>query len=99
MHTSLYLIDDKLELRISGELSALSAPSLRDLFDPVVAVHPREVTVDLSGLTLIDSSGVAAIVSLYRRLHEHGCDLRLVGVHDQPSRIFHLLHLDQVFSP
>ena len=98
MKTSLSLTDDMLELHISGELSALSAPLLRDVLEQVVSVHPREVTVNLSELSLIDSSGVAAIVSLYKRLAKFGSRMHLVGVHDQPSRIFRLLHLDHVFS-
>jgi anti-sigma B factor antagonist len=98
MGASLSMADDRIEIRITGELSALSAPALRALLDHVVAVHPPEVTVNLSELALIDSSGVAAIVSLYKRLHDVGGEMQVIGVHDQPSRIFRLLGLDRVFA-
>ena len=62
--------------------------------------HPRVLTTSANAArSATDSSGVAAIVSLYKRLRDLGCDMHLVGVHDQPSRIFHLLQLDQVFAP
>ena len=47
-------------LRIVGELDAVTTPDLRPFVDALVAErHPR-VVVDVSGLRLIDSSGVGA---------------------------------------
>jgi anti-sigma B factor antagonist len=54
------------------------------------------VVVDLSFLRVIDSSGVGAIVSLYKRVRATGGDVRVVGLRDQPLAIFQLLRLDRV---
>ena len=85
-------------LRISGELDALSAPELRPLLDELVETNRRDVTVDLSGLRLIDSSGVGALVSLYKRIRANSGAVRFVGVTAQPLVIFQLLRLDSVFG-
>jgi anti-sigma B factor antagonist len=85
-------------LRVSGELDALSAPDLRPLFDELVEGARRDITVDLSDLRLVDSSGVGALVSLYKRIRARGGEVRFVGVTAQPLVIFKLLRLDLVFG-
>ena len=56
----------------------------------------KRVTVDLSALRLIDSSGVGAIVSLYKRVRAQGGKVGVTGLRDQPLAIFKLLRLDKV---
>ncbi|HEX6274068.1 MAG TPA: STAS domain-containing protein [Polyangiaceae bacterium] len=85
-------------LRIRGELDALSAPELRPVLDKLVEERHPDVTVDLSDLRLIDSSGVGALVSLYKRVRATGGAVRFVGVRSQPLVIFKLLRLDIVFG-
>ena len=85
-------------LRVRGELDALSAPALRPLLDELVETDRRDITVDLSGLRLIDSSGVGALVSLYKRIRANGGAVRFAGVTAQPLVIFQLLRLDSVFG-
>jgi len=89
---------DRTRLTVQGELDALTATELRPALDELVAECPRQVTVDLSGLRLIDSSGVGALVSLYKRVRANGGDVSFVGVTDQPLVVFKLLRLDVVFS-
>ena len=85
-------------LRISGSLDALSTPELRPTIDALVAEKRPKITVDLSDLRLIDSSGVGAIVSLYKRMRALGGKVEVVGLKDQPMAIFRLLRLDRIFT-
>jgi anti-sigma B factor antagonist len=85
-------------LYIRGELDALSAADLRPLLDKVVEDHPPRVVVDLSELRLIDSSGIGALVSLYKRVRAAGGSVSFTGVTSQPLVIFKLLRLDVVFE-
>jgi len=85
-------------LQIRGELDALSAGELRPLLDRVVEDGRRDVTVDLSELRLIDSSGIGALVSLYKRVRGVGGTVKFTGVTAQPLVIFKLLRLDVVFE-
>ncbi len=85
-------------LRIEGSLDALSTPELRDTVDALVREKARLVTLDLSAMRLIDSSGVGVIVALYKRLRAEGGDLKVTGLRDQPLAIFKLLKLDRVFG-
>lgn len=89
---------DKTTLEVRGELDALTASDLRPTLDAMVAERPRHVTIDLSGLRLIDSSGVGVLVWLYKHVRANGGEVRFVGVQDQPLVIFKLLRLDVVFD-
>lgn len=85
-------------LAITGSLDVLTAPELMPTIDQLVAEKRARVTVDLSGLDIIDSSGVAALVALYKRLRAVGGQVTVTGARDQPLAIFKLLRMDKVFS-
>jgi anti-sigma B factor antagonist len=89
---------DETTVRIGGTLDALSTPEIRPAIDQIVADERKLVVVELSGLELIDSSGVAIIVSLYKRVRAGGGQVNVVGARDQPLAIFKLLRMDRVFS-
>jgi anti-sigma B factor antagonist len=84
-------------LAIDGTLDAVTAPELRTVVDQLVEERRKAVTLDLSSLRLIDSSGVGVIVSLFKRMRAQGGQVKIVGLRDQPRQIFRLLRLDRVF--
>lgn len=90
--------DGESRLRIDGSLDALTVRELRPILDEVVAGNFRHVTVDIEHLTMIDSSGVGAIVSLYKRLKAEGGKVVVVGAREQPLAVLKLLKLDRVFG-
>ncbi|MBE7451213.1 MAG: STAS domain-containing protein [Kofleriaceae bacterium] len=90
--------DDVSTLRIAGTLDVNTAPQLAPVIDKLVDDRRSRVVVDLSGLDLIDSSGVAALVALYKRSRVHGGQVTVTGARDQPLAIFKLLRMDRVFS-
>src|SRR5690349_16410187 len=85
-------------LRLRGVLDAMTVPEFRPTMDRIASGPWIEIEVDVSGLDLIDSSGVAVIVSLFKRLRARGGQLGVSGLTKQPRRIFELLHLDRVLQ-
>ena len=83
---------------IRGEFDAKTAPEVRDKLDEIVDAKPKRVIVDLSGLRLIDSTGVGGIVSLFKRTRANGGAFEVVGIQGQPRQIFQVLRLDRVFG-
>ena len=65
-------------------------------FKAITANPQRSVQLDLEGVGFIDSSGLAALVSLYRRCREAGFNLRIVHVQDAVRLIFEITQLAQV---
>jgi anti-sigma B factor antagonist len=91
-------LDSELRLKIEGALDALTARDVRPIFDQVVAEKPKRVAIDLESLTLIDSSGVGAIVSLFKRVKADGGQVVVVHAQDQPLAVLKLLKLDRIFG-
>jgi len=89
---------DETIIRIEGVLDAVTTPDIRPEIDSLVAQKRRDITVDVSSLRLIDSSGVGVIVSLFKRSKAYGGIVRVSGLKDQPLTIFRLLRLDKVFK-
>jgi anti-sigma B factor antagonist len=77
-------------------LDAVSIPDVRPTIDTLIAERHLRIVVDLSRLRLIDSSGVGALVFLYKKAKEYGGVVTVQGVRDQPLSIFKLLRLDRV---
>ncbi|MBA3817285.1 MAG: STAS domain-containing protein [Deltaproteobacteria bacterium] len=85
-------------LTIRGSLDINTAPALAEEIDRIIAAKPGKVLVDLGPLDLIDSSGVAALVKLYKGVRGTGGAVNISGARDQPLAIFKLLRMDKVFN-
>jgi len=89
---------DEAELRIEGAFDALSVTDVRPAIDELVARRPSRITVDIEGVTLLDSSGVSAIVSLWKRITALGGSVVVVGAHGQPRAVLEVLRLTAVLG-
>jgi anti-sigma B factor antagonist len=95
MNYTIVVKDGITHLTIEGQLDAVSVSDLRMELDKLVDTRPRAVEVNLTELRLIDSSGVGALVSLYKRVKSQGGNVMINGIRDQPLAIFKLLKLDR----
>ena len=66
-------------------------PFLKDVID---AENKKNVLLDLSKVSFIDSSGIGAIVFLFKRLKLRDETLIIRGVHGQPRELIELLRID-----
>ena len=92
------LTEGTLTVQISGELDAITVPALRETVDPLVETARDGVIVDMAELRLIDSSGVGALVAMFRRLRASGRRFAVRGATEQPLSILRLMKLDRVFA-
>lgn len=83
---------------LRGNLDALTAPSLKKEIEALIAARRINVVFDLGGLELIDSSGVGAIVSMFKRVRTLQGDVKIAQLTGQPEEIFKLLRLDRAFE-
>jgi anti-sigma B factor antagonist len=90
--------ENELRLKIVGALDALTARHVRPIFDQVVAERPKRVTVDFESLALIDSTGVFAIISLFKRVKATGGQVAVIQAKDQPLAVLKTLKLERVFG-
>lgn len=89
---------DDITLTVRGTLDINTAPPLGEEIEKIIANHPAKVIVDMAPLDLIDSSGVAALVKLFKGVRNSGGVVTFRGARDQPLAIFKLLRMDKVFN-
>ena len=83
-------------IRLSGELDHHSAKGLlRRLDQEIEKALPTQLTLDLSGVTFMDSSGVGLILGRHRLLHSLGGN---VVVQKAPREIKRMLSLAGIES-
>jgi anti-sigma B factor antagonist len=89
---------DETRVQVRGMLDVNTAPGLAELVDEIIAERRTKVVVDLAELDIIDSSGVAVLVKLYKGVRGVGGQVQVTGARDQPLAIFKLLRMDKVFA-
>ncbi len=77
-------------LALEGELDLGTAEPLRESLFDVIESDGDAVAVDMSECSFIDSTGLRILVEAARRLGRDGQRLRLIGMSDQPLRVFEL---------
>ena len=86
-----------LVVELDGEIDLDRAPDVRELLLGCVA-RGRDVLVDLSRVTYIDSSGIASLIEALQNAGQGGTALGLVSVSREAMRVFELARLDKVFA-
>ena len=81
-------------LDVSGELDLYNAHHLRESFKALVARGGRGFVLNLKGVRFIDSSGVAALLSVNAMLAVGGGPLRICNVSAPVRRVLELTGLN-----
>ena len=91
--------DRNLRLAVSGEVDHHGARAIMQELDRQVdAGLPRRLTLDLSGVTFMDSSGIAVLLRAYRRLGELGGAVKVVHVPAQAGKVLRAAGLDKLME-
>lgn len=86
------------EIKLNGRLDAFEAPALRKICDTFIANEHNHFVFDLTDVSMLDSAGLAVLVSVLKRARLNNGDVRLVWPKaDAASRILKLTKFDQVF--
>lgn len=91
----------QVSLDLHGKLDITTVAELNAATNELVPLVPNRwttVVVNLTGLDLLDSSGVSALVSLYKRARQNGGYVLITGARDQPLAVFRLLRLDRILG-
>ena len=82
---------------LRGELDHHAATGLMlDLDRELERILPTELTLDFSGVTFMDSSGIAVVIRCRQRMHLLGGRLRMCGVSPQPRKVFQAARIDRM---
>jgi anti-anti-sigma factor len=79
-----------------GPIDVSRALELRDLLAGPVAESGRRVLVDLSEVTLVDSSGIGIFVTAHRQAEAAGVTFVLAGAPGPVGRVFELTRTNKL---
>lgn len=89
----------RMELRLTGEIDHHRAGQLmRELEERLDQRSPQLVELDLSGVSFMDSSGIALLLRLHRNLSLTGGRLKVVKVPQQAAKVLKAAGLGKLFS-
>lgn len=86
-------------LRVAGEVDLFTAPALRERVRDLVAKGSVHLIVDMSGVVLLDSTGLGVLVGGLKRVRAHNGSLMVVISAGHILRIFQITGLTKVFPP
>jgi len=86
---------------VTGEIDSSSAPVLREHLDALLENPLTELTIDLGGVTFLDSAGLCVLAAVHRRVGG-GVALRVLASSRavirplQITGLWQLLHAEQI---
>jgi anti-anti-sigma factor len=82
-------------IRLAGDLDAHAANEARASFSSVCNDMQGDVTIVMSNVHFLDSSGVGAIIFMFKRLVAQGRKLTLSDAVGQPADLLKMLRVDK----
>ena len=88
-----------MSVQLEGPVDMMTVPAIRKtLLGPTGKKEIKEIHVDFSRVTVLDTSGLAMLVEVWKGLAREGGVLRLTGLSEQAGRLIQLARLDHVFE-
>jgi stage II sporulation protein AA (anti-sigma F factor antagonist) len=91
--------DGRLTLYLQGELDHHEAREAMKTIDKSIDEYmPRECSVDLSRLSFMDSSGIALLLKVYRRLKDMGGRACIENASEQPLKVIDAAGIERIIK-
>jgi anti-anti-sigma factor len=87
-----------LTISISGELDTISATDAEQQFREAAPDMSKTITIDLSQLNYISSSGLRFLLGVHKAASSAGGKLHVEGLNSMVAKIFALTGFDKLFN-
>jgi anti-anti-sigma factor len=85
-------------VQLHGPIDVSRAMELRDLLGAQIDSPAARVLLDLSDVSLIDSSGIGILVTAHRRADSQGARFGLAGATGTVARVFEMTRTNKLLS-
>ena len=85
-------------LVVTGQVDMHTSPELRRFLRSALDSRRTPVVTDLTGVSFIDSSGLATLIEALQGVGRYGGNLRLVGLTPAVKNLFQLSNLTSIFE-
>lgn len=89
---------EQLKVLVSGELIAQNCGELRDTIVELAEREPGMITIDLAGVTFVDSPGLGTLIGLRAQLRRQGTTLQLAHPQPRVMQVFRITQLHTLFE-
>jgi anti-sigma B factor antagonist len=83
---------------LQGRITVNDVNEMRRTLADALRLQPKELTVDLSSVTYMDTSGLATLMEAMRSARQQGTRLVLGNIQAQPRYLLKATDLDHVFG-
>jgi anti-anti-sigma factor len=84
---------------VTGRVTIDSSPHLRSVLLQLLGRRSENaVTIDLFGVSYLDTSGLATLLEALQLAHRHSGTLRVLGITGQSRKLAEIVELDKVFQ-
>lgn len=98
MQGKIKVVGDVTVCSLSGEININTSPDLRKVFDDIITKKAAKVALDLKDVSYIDSSGLATLIEMLRRMKKYDGKLRLCNLSDKIRSLFEITKLVKLFE-
>ena len=99
MHFTSYLQDNQLTVLLTGELDHHSAKAyITAINAKIEAYSPATCNLDFSGVTFMDSSGIAVVINALRTMNAYGGNLTVSSPQAQVMKVFRASGIDKLIN-
>jgi anti-sigma B factor antagonist len=85
-------------LALEGEIDLHRSPQVKESLEPLIAQKVPRILLDFSGVTYVDSSGLATMIETLQRIQSYGGKFAMFGLRESVRNIFEIARLDQIFT-
>lgn len=90
--------DNSIVIRPERDITASYADAFRQELQELVAGGQTEITIDLSGVGMLDSKGLAVFMLCHKSLQAVGGRLVVVADNEDFRHLFHVMRMDEHFT-
>ena len=90
--------DNRHVIAVTGEVDLFTAPELKERLVELIDSGQRQIIIDLSETTFLDSTGLGVLIGALKRLRASDGELVIVNQEASIAKTFEITGLDQIFT-
>jgi len=85
------------EFKLNGEIDISNAQYFKQQVDTALAEKRQSISIDLSDLSYIDSTGLGVIIGVYSSIKKDGLTIKVFNPRDNVKKLLNISGLDRIF--
>ena len=88
---------DEIIVRIQGDLDINTCDEFRDDLLEEYKKNPKDIRIDATDLSFIDSTGLGAFIKVYNELRDNNHKIYIDNIKKHVNKVFTITEMDKIF--